>query len=81
MSISALELLKATGLLNEHFQVADLSGYSPSNLHKVLEYYRNHRLRSAEADAQSARCAGGEFSALVSSFSARNAVLLCCRPA
>lgn len=75
MSVRALELLQAIGLLDDQLRVSDLSKYSPSNLQEILQYYRNDRLINAENDAQVARAPAGQFSALISSLSARNAIL------
>lgn len=74
MSNRALELLQATGLLDKQLRVSDLSKFSLSNLQEILQYYRNDRLKHAEADAQAARAPAGQFSALISSLSARNAI-------
>jgi hypothetical protein len=74
MSNRALELLQATGLLDSQLRVSDLSRYTPENLQGILHYYRNDRLKNAEADAQAARAPAGQFSALVSSLSARNSI-------
>lgn len=74
MSRSAIEALKATGLLDKNGKAASLKGIEPLELQKRIDYYRDTRTRIAAQDARESIPDKRDLSALVSSVSASNAV-------
>lgn len=72
MTISALEALRVTELLDHNDQVVDLSQFEPIDLQKKLDYYRDTRIRSVSKDAQESMSDTDDLAAVVSSGSARN---------
>lgn len=75
MSRNAIELLRHLGLLERDNSVADLTRHTPEQLQDVLRYYSESREQSVDREAADSRCPKGQLGALISSVSARNAVL------
>jgi hypothetical protein len=73
MSKAALELLNTVGLLSKD-KVADLSAFDDSALGRLQRYYYEQRSRTVNSELDALR-RDQSLSGLVSSFSARNAVL------
>lgn len=74
MSISALEALRVTELLDKDDRVADLTKFQPIVLQKKLDYYRETRIRSVSKDAKDSISSATDLAVVVSSGSARNDV-------
>lgn len=72
MTVSALEALRVTELLDKNDSVVDLSRFEPIDLQKKLDYYRDTRIRSVKKDAQESLSDNEDLAAVVSSGSARN---------
>ena len=75
MSISALEALEATGLLDKNGKAASLAKIDPRELQKKLDYYRDTRIRFADRDVKEGLTEQRDMAVLVSSVSAANAVI------
>ena len=73
MSKAALSLLNTIGLLSKN-AVADLNSFDDDALRKLLHYYYDQRSRTANAELDKLS-KDQTLSSLVSSFSAKNAVL------
>jgi hypothetical protein len=74
MSTHALDALKAVELLDKNLRVPDLSGVTDTDLQKKLNYYWQARMSGPLPKALSNKGQSNDFSALISSISARNDV-------
>ena len=69
MTVSALEALQDSELLDKNDKVVDLSRLEPIELQKRLDHYRNTRIRQAVADAETSLSNTEDLAALISSVS------------
>lgn len=74
MSANAIEALKAAELLDKNLRVPNLSDITPSDLQKKLDYYWQARMAGPIPKAIQSKASPRQFSALISSISARNDV-------
>ena len=74
MTVSALQALQDSELLDQNDKVVDISRIEPVVLQQKLDYYRNIRTRHAVSDAETSVSDADDLAALVSSVSAHNTV-------